>query len=377
MDQKKTGRFLKQLRNEKGITQEQLARKFNVSNRSVSRWETGSNLPDISLLVEIADFYDVDVREIIDGERKSEMMDKEVREVAGKMAEYAGNEKSTLLREVQVVGIIGTWVAFCALWLQIQGYEPNLFRFCGLTLSFAVLIMIGFITLYVTGILSKLVKKKKFMTVVKVITVLLLAGGCCIIYYSVMIGGLLALDILTSRIKVQTDPAGLNEYIHTDEVTGLNGEVVEIIPQTLAGLDVKEYQLTYYNPWDAQYVLYMSVEYGNDEYEAEIERLEKIGIDDYIGIYTVTGEPEGYDLVAMDSDDYSGFVYAMIPEGAGDQNREIRYVVIWFCNRFLDLDIHEYIPDDYLLPGFDATLDNPYKQQFEAEESVETLFPMP
>ena len=121
----------------------------------------------------------------------------------------------------------------------------------------------------------------------------------------------------------------------------------------------------------------MSVEYGDEEYEAEIERLEKIGIDDYIGIYTVTGEPEGYDLVAMDSDDYSGFVYAMIPEGAGDQNREIRYVVIWFCNHFLDLDIHEYIPDDYLLPGFDATIDNPYKQQFEAEESVETLFPMP
>ena len=377
MDQKKTGRFLKQLRNEKGLTQEQHARKFNVSNRSVSRWETGSNLPDISLLVEIADFYDVDVREIIDGERKSEMMDKEVREVAGKMAEYAGNEKSTLLRVVQVVGIIGTWFAFCALWLQIKGYEPNLFRFCGLTMSFAVLIMMGFITLYVTGILSKLVKKKKFMTVVKVITVLLLAGGCCIIYYSVMIGGLLALDVFLSKIKVQTDPAGLNEYIHTEDVTGLNGEVVEIIPQTLENLDVKEYQLTYYNPWDAQYVLYMSVEYGDEEYEAEIGRLEKIGIDDYIGIYTVTGEPEGYDLVAMDSDDYSGFVYAMIPEGAGDQNREIRYVVIWFCNRFLDLDIHEYIPDDYLLPGFDATLDNPYKQQFEAEESVETLFPMP
>ena len=67
MDQKKTGQFLKTLRNEKGLTQEQLAQKFNVSNRSVSRWETGTNLPDISLLVEIADFYDVDVREIIDG----------------------------------------------------------------------------------------------------------------------------------------------------------------------------------------------------------------------------------------------------------------------------------------------------------------------
>ena len=72
MDQKKVGSFLKELRKEKGITQEQLAEKLNVSGRSVSRWETGNNMPDISLLVEIADFYDVDVREIIEGERKSE-----------------------------------------------------------------------------------------------------------------------------------------------------------------------------------------------------------------------------------------------------------------------------------------------------------------
>ena len=90
MDQKKTGQFLKMLRNEKKMTQEQLAEQFYVSSRTVSRWETGSNLPDISLLVELADFYEVDVREIIDGERKSEMMNNETREVADKMAAYAG-----------------------------------------------------------------------------------------------------------------------------------------------------------------------------------------------------------------------------------------------------------------------------------------------
>lgn len=41
MDQQKTGQYLKKLRNEKKLTQEQLAEKFNVSSRSVSRWETG------------------------------------------------------------------------------------------------------------------------------------------------------------------------------------------------------------------------------------------------------------------------------------------------------------------------------------------------
>jgi len=89
------------------MTQEMLAKHYNVSSRTVSRWETGSNLPDISLLTEIADFYDVDVREIIDGERKSEMMDKEIREVADKMAAYSNNEKNNLLRFVQIAGIAG------------------------------------------------------------------------------------------------------------------------------------------------------------------------------------------------------------------------------------------------------------------------------
>ena len=72
MNQVKIGEFLRELRKEKGLTQEQFAEQFNISRRSVSRWETGSNMPDIGLLIEIADFFDVDIREIIDGERKSE-----------------------------------------------------------------------------------------------------------------------------------------------------------------------------------------------------------------------------------------------------------------------------------------------------------------
>ena len=91
MDQIKMGMFLKELRKAKGLTQEQLAEVLNVSNRTVSRWETGSNMPDISMLVEIAEFYDVSIPEIIYGERKSENMDKETRETVVAMAEYGQN----------------------------------------------------------------------------------------------------------------------------------------------------------------------------------------------------------------------------------------------------------------------------------------------
>ena len=69
MDAVKIGSFLKELRKEKNMTPEALAEVFSVSNRTISRWETGSNLPDISLLVEIADFYELDIREILNGER--------------------------------------------------------------------------------------------------------------------------------------------------------------------------------------------------------------------------------------------------------------------------------------------------------------------
>ena len=92
MDQKKTGQFLKTLRKEKQITQEALAEILHVSNRTVSRWETGSNMPDISLLVELAEFYQVSITEIIDGERKSEKMNQETKMTAMKMAEYSKQE---------------------------------------------------------------------------------------------------------------------------------------------------------------------------------------------------------------------------------------------------------------------------------------------
>ena len=70
MDQQKIGGFLKELRQEKQMTQEQLAEQMGVSRRTVSRWETGNNLPDLSVIIELADFYDVDLNEIFRGERR-------------------------------------------------------------------------------------------------------------------------------------------------------------------------------------------------------------------------------------------------------------------------------------------------------------------
>ena len=88
MDQQKMGAFLKKLRNEKNLTQEQLAEKFNTSRRSVSRWEGGYNLPDIDILMEMSDFYGVELKEILKGERKNEQMENKEKETTIAVTDY-------------------------------------------------------------------------------------------------------------------------------------------------------------------------------------------------------------------------------------------------------------------------------------------------
>ncbi|MBP5494965.1 MAG: helix-turn-helix transcriptional regulator, partial [Lachnospiraceae bacterium] len=197
MDQKKTGEFLKELRTKKQMTQEQAAEKFNVSSRTVSRWETGRNMPDISLLTEIADFYDVDVREIIEGERKSEMMDKEIKDVADKMADYAHNEKGKLLRVIQVISIIGVVISFLSIILQTVGYNKpenlSVERTLALLASLAVLVIMSVTTLYVTGLLRKITNNKVLMTVIIVLTGMILTMSVIWIIGAYLVIGLFAL----------------------------------------------------------------------------------------------------------------------------------------------------------------------------------------
>ena len=121
MNQIKIGAFLRELRKGKGLTQEQLAEQFNISRRSVSRWETGSNMPDVGLLIEIEDFFEVDIREIIDGQRKSENMDKE-KETLKKVAEYADAEKAKLKKKVSN---IFKWLCVMLLGGVLIGFFAN------------------------------------------------------------------------------------------------------------------------------------------------------------------------------------------------------------------------------------------------------------
>lgn len=69
MDMKNTGTFIRELRTEKNLTQQQLADQLHVSPTAVSKWENGHSLPDISVMPAIADYFGVTVTDIINGSR--------------------------------------------------------------------------------------------------------------------------------------------------------------------------------------------------------------------------------------------------------------------------------------------------------------------
>ena len=170
MDQIKIGAFLRQLRKEKELTQEQLAEKLNVSNRTISRWETGSNMPDLSLLVELADFYDVSIPEIIHGERKSETMNQEIKDAAAAMAEYSRNEvKNGTQRAVGIsMSAFGFFIILSALmifpsdssWGSIYSIWGSVFLLVGVYL-----------------IIRPVVVKRSFRILIMLMCILLLFGA--------------------------------------------------------------------------------------------------------------------------------------------------------------------------------------------------------
>ena len=69
MDMQRIGSFLAQLRKEQGLTQEQLAQELGTSNKTISRWETGTYLPPVEMLQLLSQRYGLTINELLQGER--------------------------------------------------------------------------------------------------------------------------------------------------------------------------------------------------------------------------------------------------------------------------------------------------------------------
>ena len=69
MNQEKIGKFILECRKKKNLTQEQLAEKLNVSDRTIGNWENGRNMPDLSLFKPLCEILDITINELLSGEK--------------------------------------------------------------------------------------------------------------------------------------------------------------------------------------------------------------------------------------------------------------------------------------------------------------------
>lgn len=211
----------------------------------------------------------------------------------------------------------------------------------------------------------KYVKKKKTKWGIKIAAITVLVVCTVVMLRLIAIGGLfafLALDIANSEIFRDTDVSHYSLYMGEDaqeEYVNKWGMNESIFPKEITNeMRVTDYKMVYYNPWDAQYLSYLVVEYEAEDYQTEAERLKNYVSTDYLGYYGSESFMEGYKLLAMEADPYYGFVYAL---EIGEN--KIVYVELIFCNYFMDLDYESMIPKEYLPVGFDATKDNLYRKQ--------------
>ncbi len=97
MDQIKIGKFIAGCRKEKGLTQAVLAEKLGITDRAVSKWETGRNMPDVSLIPELCGLLDISVNELLAGEH---IAMEDYREIAEQTLLEMRNKEESANREL-------------------------------------------------------------------------------------------------------------------------------------------------------------------------------------------------------------------------------------------------------------------------------------
>ena len=96
MNQEKIGKFIAQCRKEKNLTQIQLAEKLNISDKAISKWETGRGMPDSSIMLELCDYLGINVNELLSGEHlKAERYEEKANENIINIVKEADKNKKT------------------------------------------------------------------------------------------------------------------------------------------------------------------------------------------------------------------------------------------------------------------------------------------
>ena len=106
MDQEKIGKFISERRKKKKITQKEFAELLGVTDKTVSRWENGHYLPDVSLFNDVCEILDIEVAELLKGEKMNKMEKKDVDETIDKIVDISKDEIKKKNKKVIRVSIL-------------------------------------------------------------------------------------------------------------------------------------------------------------------------------------------------------------------------------------------------------------------------------
>ena len=143
MDQVKIGKFIAECRKKANLTQMQLAEKLNITDRAISKWETGKSLPDSSIMLELCDVLGIGVNDLLCGEKVT--MDHYNKELENNLLEAIKQKEQAdrrLLSAEVFVGVIATVILFSLIFVAALVQMESWLR--------AVLIVAGFV-LFLAG----------------------------------------------------------------------------------------------------------------------------------------------------------------------------------------------------------------------------------
>ena len=141
MDQTKIGRFIAERRKQADLTQMQLAEKLNITDRAVSKWETGKALPDSSIMLDLCELLKITVNDLLNGEVVT--VDNYNKEIESKLLEMVKEKEESdkrLLMLEWVIGVLSLIIllvpAFFAAYLQIEEWQKVVLVLSGLIPAF-------------------------------------------------------------------------------------------------------------------------------------------------------------------------------------------------------------------------------------------------
>lgn len=123
MDQEKIGKFIAACRKDKGLTQVQLSEKLNITNRAVSKWETGKSMPDSSIMLDLCEILNITVNELLSGERIT--MENYQNKAEENLVEMQGKKEKADKDLKIVIGIVLVTTIFFILNMVLNYFMPE------------------------------------------------------------------------------------------------------------------------------------------------------------------------------------------------------------------------------------------------------------